>query len=251
MLLEIGKACDDHSRAKKDNKILEQFGYIITFFDRCDATYTTLNQIVFMDNIEVTEKMLRTIYHNKKIFDELSPKLFKEIFVDPVLRDRYLTEFGKQKLYTIFKGLKEIEKGDLSLSDVVQQVSQINQHACLYSALRQAAKTILQQEDYNLKNPSARERLYGQLTQQMQEKRLTLGPLSKPIFDKVLRDLVQEDFYVNEVLPRMVRNPDKNLREKFLKESRLDRYYIEELESEYFDRYQLSGELLQQIQSAR
>lgn len=248
LLLEVGKTCDEHSKAKKDAKILEQFGYIITFFDRCDATYTTLNQIVFMDNMEITEKMLRTIYNNKKIFDGLSPKLFKEIFVDKILKDRYLTEFGRRKIYALFHGLKEIEDGNLSLNDVVEQITNINQEVLLYTAIRQSIKRKMQQSKVSLNDPAQRENLRKELTQEMVTKRLIAKEIPEQVLQKVVRDLYQENVYLHEILPNMLADPASSLRENFLKESGLDRYYVEELEKEHFDRHRLEPLTLQKIQ---
>jgi uncharacterized protein (TIGR04442 family) len=248
LLLEVGKTCDEHSKAKKDTKTLEKFGYIITFFDRCDTTYTTLNQIIFMDNSEITEKMLRTIYNNKKIFDGLSPKLFKEIFVDKVLKDRYLTEFGRRKIYALFHGLKEIEDGNLSLTDVVEQITNTNQEVLLYTAMRQSIKKKMQQVKLNLTDPTQRVGLLKELTQEMVAKRLIVKEVPDQVLQKVIHDLYQESVYLQEILSKVISDPLSPLRESFLKESGLDRYYIEELEKEYFDRNRLDQALLQKIQ---
>lgn len=248
LLLEIGKTCDEHAKSKKDARLLEQFGYIITFFDRCDATYTTLNQIVFMDNVEINEKMLRTIYNNKRIFDGLSVKLFKEIFVDKVLKDRYLTEFGRRKIYALFHGLKEIEEGNLSLLDVVEQITDINHEILLYNMLRQSVKKKSQRQVSNLNDPSVRQQLRRELTEEMIAKRLIVKEIPDHVFQKVVRDFYQESVYLHQILPKMLEDPSSPLRESFLKESGLDRYYVEELENEYFDRHRLDPSILQKIQ---
>jgi uncharacterized protein (TIGR04442 family) len=248
LLLEVGKTCDEHSKAKKDTKTLEKFGYIITFFDRCDTTYTTLNQIIFMDNTEITEKMLRTIYNNKKIFDGLSSKLFKEIFVDKVLKDRYLTEFGRKKIYALFHGLKEIEDGNFSLTDVVEQIANINQEVLLYTAMRQSIKKKMHQFKVNLNDSAQRESLIKGLTQEMIATKMIVKDIPEQVLQKVIRDLYQEGVYLQEILPKMITDPSGPLRESFLKESGLDRYYIEELEKDYFERNRLDQALLQKIQ---
>src|SRR3990172_1845608 len=248
ILLEVCTRCDEHSKIKKESKTLEQFGHIITFFDRCDTTYTTLNQIVFMDNLEITAKMLRTIYHNKKIFDNLSPKLFKEIFVDKVLKDRYLTEFGRRKIYMLFQGLKEIEDSNLSLTDVVQQITNINQEAMIYRVIRQSIKKRMQQHPTDLSDLSIQEDLRKELTPELIAKHLIPKETPEHIFQKVIRDLLQENTYLHEVLPRMLVDPVNPSREDFLRKSGLDRYYIEELEKEHLNRKHLDAGSLLKIQ---
>jgi uncharacterized protein (TIGR04442 family) len=198
--------------------------------------------------MEITEKMLRTIYNNKKIFDGLSPKLFKEIFVDKILKDRYLTEFGRRKIYALFHGLKEIEDGNLSLNDVVEQITNINQEVLLYTAIRQSIKRKMQQSKVSLSDPAQRENLRKELTQEMVTKRLIAKEIPEQILQKVVRDLYQENVYLHEILPNMLADPANSLRENFLKESGLDRYYVEELEKEHFDRNRLDPLTLQKIQ---
>jgi uncharacterized protein (TIGR04442 family) len=248
LLLEIGKTCDDHCKAKKDTRILEQFGYIITFFDRCDSTYSSLNQIIFMDNAQITAKMLRTIYNNKKIFDNLSAKLFKEIFVDKVLQDRYLTEFGRRKLYVLFLGLKEIENSNLSLTDVVRQIMEINHEAFIYRTIRESIKNRMQRFPINLTNPLHRATLRKELTEEMVAKRVTSAQIPEYIFQQVFRDLDQETTYLYNILPKMMTDPGSSLREQFLRESSLDRFYVEELEKEHFERKQMDIGTLSRIQ---
>ncbi len=228
---------------------MEKLGTILTFFDRCDASYNTLNQLVLMDNTEINEKMLRTVYNNKKVFDDLSPKLFKEIFIDKILKDRYLTEFGRRKIYSIFKGLKEIEKNNLSMNDVVANVTTINHEMKVYSMIRQSIKTKIQNMIEKLNHRKTRIELRAELTMELIEGQMIRDEIPDHIFHKVVRDLFQETAYLNEILPQMIENPESSMRENFLKESGMDRFYIEELERDYFDEHQLNEKLLDTFQS--
>jgi uncharacterized protein (TIGR04442 family) len=248
LLLEIGKTCDDHSRETNDSQFLEKLGHIITFFDRCDATYNTLNQIVFMENIDVNEKMLRTVYNNKKIFQDLSPQLFKEIFINKILKDRYLTDFGRRKIYCLFHGLKEIENNNKSLMDVMKEVITINQEMKIYNLIRQLIKKQPQDIFDPLKDRNARDLLRAKLTRELIKKDAIHKDIPEHLFQKVIRDILQEKNYLEEILPQIIEKPENHLRENFLQESGLDRYYIEEVEKDHFEFHHLSEELLEQIQ---
>jgi len=250
LLLEIGKTCDDISRETNDSQLLEKLGHIITFFDRCDATYNTLNQIVFMENIEVNEKLLRTVFNNKKIFHDLSPKLFKEIFIDKILKDRYLTEFGRRKIYSLFHGLKEIENNNKSLGDVVEEVLTINQEMKIYNLIRQLIKKQPQDIFHRLYDQSTRDYLRSELTRELIKKDAIDKEIPEHLFQKVIRDIIQEKSYLQEILPHIIEKPENPLREKFLQESGLDRYYIEEVERGHFEFHHLSEELLEKIQKS-
>ena len=85
-----------------------------------------------MEDVEITEEKIRSILRNKKIFDEIEPKIFRELFIDAILKDKYLTAFGRKKIYVMFKGLKEVEERLIPLRDVVMQLTEANKEAILY-----------------------------------------------------------------------------------------------------------------------
>jgi uncharacterized protein (TIGR04442 family) len=56
-----------------------------------------------------------------------------------------------------------------------------------------------------------------------------------------------EELYLHNLLPRIIAGRDDALRDDFLKNSGLDRFYVEELEREYFEYNGLDMELLSQF----
>lgn len=71
--------------------------------------------------------------------------------------------------------------------------------------------------------------------------------VSKKLFAMVFIDLGKESFYLNHLLPLIIQNKDTALREDFLNNSGLDRFYIEMLEKEYFENRKLDFTLLESI----
>jgi uncharacterized protein (TIGR04442 family) len=55
------------------------------------------------------------------------------------------------------------------------------------------------------------------------------------IFEEVFLDLKKEAFYLSKLLPLIVRDLNVQLREDFISNSGLDRFYIENLEKDYFE----------------
>jgi uncharacterized protein (TIGR04442 family) len=192
--------------------------------------------------------MLRTVYNNKKIFQDLSPQLFKEIFINKILKDRYLTDFGRRKIYCLFHGLKEIENNNKSLMDVMKEVITINQEMKIYNLIRQLIKKQPQDIFDPLKDRNARDLLRAKLTRELIKKDAIHKDIPEHLFQKVIRDILQEKNYLEEILPQIIEKPENHLRENFLQESGLDRYYIEEVEKDHFEFHHLSEELLEQIQ---
>jgi uncharacterized protein (TIGR04442 family) len=227
---------------------MERFGYIITFFDRYDSTYNFLNQLVFMEGISITEKMLRTIYGNKKVFDALDVKIFKEIFIDTILKDKYLTSYGKKKIYLVFNGIKEVEHGNLGLIDIVRQIDAINQDALLYKTVHYHLKRMMKSFYIEIKSETELENIRVDLSKELLNKGLIKSDISPALFEKIIVDIRKEATYIFEILPIVLSVKSGNHRESFLRESALDRYYVEELEREYFETKGLDEKLLERIQ---
>ncbi len=249
LLLDVGKSCDEYASQTGDPEILERFSLIVTCFDRFDATYTYLNQMVFMDDDQTTDSVLKTIHANKKIFDDLAPKLFKELFIDSIIKDRYLTDFGRRKIFIVFQGLKEIDEGRLTLQEVANQVRQVNIDAQGYRQVHKHLKRFLKQF---IKEPQseALTHLRDQLSQELLTKGIITAPIPEATFRKVIRDLHREAVYFYEVLPTLVASPDGSdgRRDAFFSSSGVDRYDLEELEREYFHQHRLDESLLQALQ---
>ena len=57
----------------------------------------------------------------------------------------------------------------------------------------------------------------------------------------------KESVYLNQILPEVIQNGDSALREDFLENSGLDRFYLESLEHEYFEEKNLDIAILDSI----
>ena len=75
--------------------------------------------------------------------------------------------------------------------------------------------------------------------------------MPQKLFDKTLLDLRKESFYLNHLLPAIIEKKDINLREDFLKNSGLDRFYIETIEKEYFEDKGFDSTALEQIREGK
>jgi uncharacterized protein (TIGR04442 family) len=73
------------------------------------------------------------------------------------------------------------------------------------------------------------------------------GDIPKELFRNVVVNIKKEAIYLHNLLPRIIAERDTALREDFLDNSGLDRFYVEELEREYFELNDLSMDDLYQI----
>jgi uncharacterized protein (TIGR04442 family) len=246
ILLDTVRACDEITRETNDFGLFEEFTSIVTYFDRYDTVSTLLSQIAFMENVELTEDSLRSLIGNKKEFDRLDTKLFGEIFTQDLLSNKYITGYGRKKIEAVSMGIKKIAAGDASLRDIVAELKIIADEEKLYRLVRTALKERMRSFFTGFETKKGRERIREIVGMELAGKGVA-GGLPKKLFDKVFLDLRKESFYLNHLLPLLIETKDTSMREDFLDNSGLDRFYTETLEKEYFEHRKLDPALLEPL----
>ncbi len=232
ILLDIGKACDELARENNDLSAFEELSSIITYFDRYDNVYSILSRIAFMDDFEVTEDIIRSLIGNKREFDLLDKGLFKNLFMEDLLRNKYISAFGKRKIKALIDGIERVQRNDASLRDIALELKTITEEERLYKYIRTVLKERLR-EVYTTSDMRDRlPRIKKELREELRQMGVSENIFNK-LMDRVLLDLKKESYYLNTLLPEIIKNHDLDLREDFLTNSGLDRFYIEGLEREY------------------
>ncbi len=232
VLLEIGRACDEFAREKNDFSIFEELGSIITYFDRFDNVHSSLSRIAFMEHLDLTENSLRSLMGNKKEFDELDGDLFKDIFISELLSNKYITAFGKKKIKVLYEGIEKVSRGDSSLRDLVLDLYKIGEEERIYKYIRTALKERIHELYTFLDIKEEMLRIRREIENELIERKIA-WEIRENLFEKVLLDLKKESYYLSHLLPVIIKNKDIALREDFLLNSGLDRFYIEGLEQGY------------------
>lgn len=247
ILLETGRICDEKMKEEKDTTAFENFGYIVTYFDRYDATSAIISQLAFMEKVNINEDLIRSLLGNKKVFDGLKEGLFRELFFCPVLENRYLAYFGRKKIEALIKGLEDIEKGDTTLQQVEAKVYSIDQEEELYYLVHRHVKERIKTFYSELNTKEQQLILKREITKEMLNKDAIAKEIPDNIFNDVIMNIKKEAVYMHNLLPQIISTGDSALREDFLINSGLDRFYIEELEKEYFRVNSLGEEDLNKI----
>ncbi len=233
ILLDIGKSCDEFARENNDFSIFEELSSIITYFDRYDNIQSFLSRVAFMEQLELTETLLRSLMGNKREFDALDKNLFREIFVADLLANRYITFFGKKKIRTLTDGIERVSRGDASLKDLISALYKISEEERVYKYIRASLKERIHELYTSLDVKEEMIRIRSEIEKELI--RQGIGwEVRESLFDRVLLDLKKESYYVNHLLPMIKKNEDLALREDFLNNSGLDRFYIESIEKEHF-----------------
>ncbi len=235
ILLETGKVCDEKIHAGADLALLELFSYIITYFDRYDNTSAVINQLAFMENVRFGEEHIRSLLGNKKAFDELDTKLWKELFFKQVFENKYLGQFGRKKVVCLQKGLALIEDSHLTIKALVNQLYVFEKEERLNATLLAHVKDRIRNFYSKYNTRVEQEALLVEVADELYNKGLHTGDIPLAQFHNVVVNIKKEAVYLHNLLPKIIAERDASLREDFLDNSGLDRFYVEELEREYFE----------------
>ena len=235
ILLETGKACDEKIHKGADLSLLENFSYIVTFFDRYDNASAVINELAFMDNIRFGEEHVRSLLGSKKVFCELDDGLWRALFFTPVLENKYLGQYGRKRVNCLEKGLTAIEEGKLTVAGLLSQVKALAREEQLYGFLLSHVKTRIRNFYSRYNTRAEQEALLAEVTEELRNKKLFEEDVPGALFRNVVVNIKKEAVYLHNLLPGIIAERDVALREDFLVNSGLDRFYVEELEREYFE----------------
>lgn len=247
ILLDASKACDEKIRDGADISLLEGFSYIITYFDRYDSTSSVINQLAFMENVKISEEMLRSLLGNKVEFDLLKPGLFEELFISGILENKYLGNYGRKKVTNLVRGLRLIEEKRLATPALQDKLIGINAEERIFQTLLEHVRERIRNFYSKYTTKADQELLQREVTDELKHKKLLDGSLSEELFNEVVLTIKKEAIYIHNLLPNIIAKKDIALREDFLENSGLDRFYVEELEREYYELNDLNMEELYQI----
>jgi uncharacterized protein (TIGR04442 family) len=236
LLLDIGKACDELSLEADDFSVFEEFSSIVTYFDRFDNVHAALSQLAFMKNVEFKEGALRSLIGNEEAFDNLDPALFKSIFIKELLANKYVTGYGKRKIKLIMKGIENIHNGEATFKDVINELKKLTEEEKLYHEIHSALKERMKSSFPAIEKKEVMIQIRSDITKELKElsERGITDKIPAKLFEKVFMDMRKESVYLNQIFPLIIMNMDNKLREDFLENSGLDRFYIESLEKDFF-----------------
>lgn len=247
LLLDTVRACDEHARDTNDMSVLETMSSILTYFDRYDSTATTINNLAFMENSTLGEDGIRSVFGNKDVFDQLGEGLFSTLFIAPLRDNRYLTRYGRKKVEALSHGLDRIKSGDTTYRELSATIAKINDIDKLYTSIHHYIKDRFKSIYAELNSKEDQEIFIQDLNREIQAKGIVHGPVPHAVFDEIILDIRKESFYLNNLLPHIIVSRDHRVREDFLTNSGLDRFYVEELEKDYFDMNKIEHNILEEI----
>jgi len=247
LLLDTSKVCDEKIRDGADLSLLEGFSYIITYFDRYDAASSQINQLAFMENVRISEEMVRSILGNKCEFDLVQPGLFEELFIAGLLENKYVGSYGRKKVKALNAGLKLIEEKRMSTADLLNRLLEINAEERLFVVTLKFVRERIKNFYSKYSTKADQDSLRLEITDELRQRKQIDREIPRGLFDEVILAIKKEAIYIHTLLPAIILEKDIPLREDFLENSGLDRFYVEELEREYFSLNNLNMDELYDI----
>jgi uncharacterized protein (TIGR04442 family) len=173
------------------------------------------------------------------------------LFIDPIVSNEYALSYGKKKLYALTLGLLSMQNAEASVADVAESIREINRNERAYFAVYRLARRRMSNFYLELNTPEGRETFRREIKGEIAHD-VDLEDLQDVITESLLEDVITkirlEAFYINQLLPRIIEEHDVKVRNDFLSNSGLDRFQIEELESEYFELRAFPPQLLEVLQ---
>ena len=249
ILIEVGKECDERSREAGDTIALEEFGNIVTFFDRFDNVYHVVNSLGFHEEERLLEDKLRSLMMSKKVFDDVQENLFHDLFITPVLKNLYLPQYGRKKVEELFGGISNIETGDYSLQDVLISLENMVREEREYRIVKTAMDRWLKKFGRSLKGIEEESSFINDVRKMLVSRALVRPDVPESFFRKTLEDLKMERIYFGSVLPNAIKARDAIIRSEFIDTSGMDMMRIEELEREFQQQYRIPDDAMEVIRS--
>lgn len=246
ILLETSKACDERVYAGADVALLERMTTIIDYFGHYENSVAEINNLAFMVGVRIDEAMLRTLQRSYKALERLQEHLFDALLFDDLLLNKFLGVYGRKKIVSLQRSLR----AGVAVAPLLDELREISRAEALYIQLLDLVKEQLRSNYSHTIRWADCGALKEQIENQLQRQGIEIPPFPEALYREVLIDLEKEFFYLQHMLPQIIAAEDTALREDFLVNSGLDRFYVEELENTYLLRHGLEDQVLERIRKS-
>lgn len=235
LMLDFSRKCDELIRDGAAHSMLTGFSYIVTYLDRFDSTMSLISQLAFMENVRINEDILRLLMEHKAAFDNLSDGCFEELFLVDLFNNPYLGRFGRLKMTTLLAGIEKISSDNMTLRQLHSSLAEIDAEERGYIILLGLVRHRVKNFYSSFATKADQDALKREVLEEIRSRKLLDAELPEKLFEQVIHAIQTEAVYLHNILPEILSGNNTALREDFLANSGLDRFYVEELEREYMD----------------
>jgi uncharacterized protein (TIGR04442 family) len=247
LMLAASKECDEKIRDGADPSLLDGFSYVITYLDRYDSVSNLVSQLAFMENVKVTEEMLYSLLEHRAAFENLKDGCFVDLFIRELFGNAYLGRYGRRKVKTLLDGLVAIENETGTIEQLTENLREIDYEESISIILLEHVRDRIRNFYSRFTTKSDQEALRHEVSEELKAKKRIRNDIPPHLFNEAIFTIKKEAMYLHTLLPTIILEKNVGLREDFLENSGLDRFYIEELEREYYEKNELDMEDMYQI----
>lgn len=247
LMLDFSRVCDEKIRDGADPALLEGFSYVVTYLDRLDNTLTLIGQIAFMENVRITEEMLQGVLEHRAAFENLKAGCFNELFVDELFENPYLGRFGRLKMSILVEGLPLVQSEELTIEELHSRLLVVDQEERLYLMVLELVRHRVRNFYSSYGTRAEQDALRREILEELRARKKVDLEVPEKVFKETIATIQKEAVYLQSLLPMIIAEKNSGLREDFLANAGLDRFYVEELEREYYEQNGLDLEEMYQI----
>ncbi|MDY0189456.1 MAG: TIGR04442 family protein [Desulfuromonas sp.] len=246
ILLETSKVCDEKVHDGADVALLERINTIIEYFDHYENSATEINNLAFMVGVRIDEHMIYALQRSFKALERLQKNLFNVLLFDDLLINPFLGVYGRKKVVTLQQGLYSGQDN----AEMLVLLRHISADESSYCQLLSVVKELLRNKYSHVLSWEYRVVIKREVEATLKIQGTLPDPFPHAIFREVMINVEKELFYIQDLLPKIIAETQRDLREDFLLNSGLDRFYVEELENEYLQRNGLQSHVLDRVRSS-
>ncbi|MEI6702946.1 MAG: TIGR04442 family protein, partial [Deltaproteobacteria bacterium] len=177
----------------------------------------------------------------------LEGNCFMELFIRELFENAYLGRFGRCKVTALMNGLAGIEARTSTIEDLHQELQDIDKEERISVLLLEHIRDRIRNFYSKFATKADQDALLREVTEELKTKKDLNEELPDRLFEETIFTIKKEAMYLHALLPQIISERNVGLREDFLQNSGLDRFYVEELEREYYEKNGLDIEDLYQI----
>lgn len=250
LMLDFSRDCDEKIRDGADPALLEGFSYIITYLDRLDSSLSLIGQLAFMENVRITEEMLRGLLEHRVAFENLQPGCFDELFVQELFENPYLGKFGRVKMQLLQEGLAAVQRGQQDVEELLARLLDVDREERMFLMVLELVRHRIRHFYSSYGTRAEQDALWREVLEELKARKKLEAELPEQLFRDTIAVIQKEAVYLQSLLPTIIAEKNVALREDFLQNAGLDRFYVEELEREYYEQHNLDPEEMYQIRQA-
>lgn len=236
--LDVGRMVDEKASKEENFAVVESFNTIITYFDRFDTTHQLITKIAFVPESVINENHVRSLVGNFRAFEDLEKGLFAQLFFKDIYKDPYLTSFGRKRLEFLEKQIQLISVDEGMLVPSLFALKSLMQDEVYFYKIIKIIKeefwevfSLWGEKDVDM------EYYTNKVTEKLSEDVGGDVYISKHLWQEIFWHIKKEFFLITQVLPKMIEEGKKELKEDFIINSGMDRFYVEEVERAYMAKH--------------